>query len=52
LSWTIYIGIHVKRLVQGVSVAGYASTLEQAKADFRAVSDSLIEAGAIALAEG
>ena len=45
----IYIGIHVKRLVDGGPVHGYAATLELAEKDFREAFDRMIEAGVVAL---
>ena len=50
-SWSIYIGIHVKRLVEGVPVHGYAATLELAEKDFREAFERMIEAGVVALPE-
>ena len=48
-SWTVYIGWHVKRLVPGVPIAGYAATLDDAKLQFMQCFERLIAAGAITL---
>ena len=48
-SWSMYFGIHVKRLVQGVPVNGYAGALELAEKDFREAFERMIEAGVVAL---
>ena len=48
-SWTIYIGIHVKRIVEGVPIAGIANTLDEAKAAFRKSFDRMIAAGVVSL---
>jgi hypothetical protein len=48
-SWTIYIGIHVKRIVEGVPIAGTADTLDEAKTAFRKSFDRMIAAGVVSL---
>jgi hypothetical protein len=48
-SWTIYIGIHVKRIIVGVPTAGYALTLDEAKEQFPKSFDRMIAAGAVRL---
>ena len=48
-SWSIYIGIYVKRIVEGVSLSVYCETLEEAEAQFRRNFDRLIAAGVVAL---
>jgi hypothetical protein len=48
-SWSIYIGIYVKRIVEGVSLFGYCETLGEAEAQFRENFDRLIAAGVVAL---
>jgi hypothetical protein len=48
-SWSIYIGIHVKRLVQGVPVYGYATTFEIAEKNFREAFERMIEANVVVL---
>ena len=45
-SWTTYIGLHITRIVEGVPVAGFADTLDEAKAAFCKSFDVLIAAGA------
>jgi hypothetical protein len=48
-SWTIYLGWHVKRTLEGVPTVGYAPTLEDAKHRFRECFDRMIEAGVVTL---
>ena len=48
-SWSIYLGIHVKRTVEGVPLAGYADSLDLAKQQFREAFGRLYEAGVVAL---
>jgi hypothetical protein len=45
--WTIYLGRHVRRTVDGVSVTGLADTPEEAKAQFRASFEKMIAAGVV-----
>jgi hypothetical protein len=45
--WTIYVGVYVKRAVDGVPIAGHSETLEQAKAQFRKSFDAMIVAGVV-----
>jgi hypothetical protein len=45
--WTIYIGQHVSRAVEGVSIEGMADTLEQAKSVFRDSFEKLKAAGVV-----
>ena len=46
-SWTIYIGKEVKALIPGVPTAGYASTLDEAKEQFRKSFERMITAGLV-----
>jgi hypothetical protein len=46
-SWTIYIGKEVKALIPGVPTAGFASTLEEAKEQFRKSFDRMIASGLV-----
>jgi hypothetical protein len=48
--WTIYIGRHVRHVVEGVPVAGDADSLEAAKAKFRDSFERMMAAGAVNLA--
>ena len=48
-SWTIYIGRHVTRTVEGVPIAGVADSIDQAKAQFRENFERLIATGAVRL---
>jgi hypothetical protein len=48
-SWSIYIGIHVKRTVEGVPLAGYANSLDLAKQQFQEAFGRLYEEGVVAL---
>jgi hypothetical protein len=50
-SWSIYIGIHVKRTVEGIPLAGYADTLDLAQQQFREAFGRLYAAGVVALPE-
>lgn len=47
--WTIFLGFHVKHLVSGVPVAGYAATLEDAKNEFLRRFEVMTAAGAVKL---
>jgi hypothetical protein len=49
--WTIYIGIHVKRMVEGVAVSGHARTLAEATTQFRASFERMIEANVVKISE-
>lgn len=48
-SWSIYLGIHVKRTVEGVPLAGYADSFDLAKQDFEVAFGRLFAAGVVAL---
>jgi hypothetical protein len=45
--WTIYIGTHVRRVVEGVPIAGNANSLDEAKAQFRDSFERMIAAGVV-----
>jgi len=45
--WTIYIGTHASRPVEGVPIVGNADTLDQAKAEFRKSFDAMLAAGVV-----
>jgi hypothetical protein len=48
---TIYIGIHVKRIVEDVAVSGHARTLAEAKTQFRASFERMIAADVVKIPE-
>jgi len=48
-SWSIYIGMHVKRTVEGIPLAGYAESLDLAKQQFGEAFGRLYDAGVVAL---
>jgi hypothetical protein len=48
-SWSIYLGIHVKRTVEGIPLAGYADSLDLAQQQFREAFGRLFAAGVVAL---
>ena len=48
-SWTIFLGVYVKRGIEGAPLAGYAEELELATQQFRESFDRLIAAGVVAL---
>ena len=50
-SWSIYIGIHVKRTVEGIPLAGYADSLDSAQQQFSEAFSRLFGAGVVALPE-
>jgi hypothetical protein len=48
-SWSIYIGMHVKRTIEGIPLAGYADSLDLAQQQFREAFGQLFAAGVLAL---
>jgi hypothetical protein len=48
-SWSIHVGIHVKRTVEGIPVAGYADSLDLAEQQFQEAFGRLFAAGVVAL---
>jgi hypothetical protein len=48
-SWSIYIGIQVKRTVEGIPLAGYADSLDLATQQFSEAFGRLFDAGGVAL---
>lgn len=44
--WTIYTGVNIKKMPEGVPSSGMAETLETAQGQFKAAFDKVVAAGA------
>ena len=48
-SWSIFVGVHVKRAVDGIPLAGYAASIDLAKQQFQEAFGRLLAAGFVVL---
>jgi hypothetical protein len=47
--WSIFVGTHIRRLVNGVPIAGHAETLDRADQQFQASFERMVVAGVVRL---